>query len=255
MNPLLSLMPWAIGFYGALYLSYELFGSHLVSYALAAFAVYYLKPVAGKGIQRHSRILKARQKFYFFVDKIAVLGSPVETIEYVFILSVLLTAGGVLILFGVYEVLPVASAVYRVLLTVAIAPPLALLYRGFVLYLFSERRFQQVTESSFDCASSYRTFCLSAISAIYIRRSPLLDGLHIVLFRVGKTVLWLLLLPLLSRNELDLFSIPLIVFAVLNLSLVIRSVFEKDHLIRLQRTVTPAVFTLPRVPYKEVTFR
>ncbi|MEM9446679.1 MAG: hypothetical protein AAGA18_15155, partial [Verrucomicrobiota bacterium] len=130
MNPLLSLMPWAIGFYGALMLSYELFGSHLVSYALAAFSVYYSKPVAGMGIERYSRILKARQKFYFFADKIVVLGSPVETIEYAFILSVLLAGGGVLIVFGVYAVLPVAGGMYRFLLVVAIAPPLALLYRG-----------------------------------------------------------------------------------------------------------------------------
>lgn len=261
MRLLLSLLQWVLSFFTALHCSYELFNSHIFSYSLAGIAVYYGEVIAKQGIARLSLITRARIKFLNFIGEVAFIGSPLETVEYVALLSVLLAGGGVVILWGVFEkVLPLLltsltgwNAFYRVVLTVAVAPPLALLYRWGFIHLFSDRGLKTIVEHQGDCPTLYKPLKLRFIPALYIRRSPLFDGRYPVLLRVGKGFLWFLALPPVFAVFGIVGVVSVLMLSACNMALALAIARNPDYFSTLQRSVVPGPTSLMNVPYKEIT--
>lgn len=261
MPLLLSVLQWSLSFFVALHCSYELLNSHIVSYSLACIAVYYGEVIAKQGIERLSLIKRARIKFHPFSHEFVFLGSPLETVEYVVLLSVLLAVGGVVILWGMFaKVLPLIlptvtgwNAFYRIVLTIALAPPLALLYRLGFIHLFSDKGLRAIVEYSGDCPTLYQPLNLSSIPALYIRRSPLFDARYPVLLRVGKGVLWLCSLPLVVGVFGIAGAVVVLMLSACNMGFALAIARNSDYFAALQRTVAPGPTSLMKVPYKEVS--
>ena len=146
MNALLSLLQMGLSFVLGLHLSDALFSSHSLSYLLASVAVFYAKPAGTLAIEHLRQYRDLRNRFYYYPEA-AFIGSPLEALEGVAILSIALTAGGVFSIWCVfYRLMPVVlentagwGFIFAALLTVAMAPPIALVSRWALLQVATDK--------------------------------------------------------------------------------------------------------------------
>ena len=141
--------------------------------------------------------------------------------------------------------------IFAALLTVAIAPPIALVYRWALLQVATDKTLQTVADSKADCVSGYRRLNVASIRLVYARRGRRADALYPALLRLLKGLLWLALMPVGLTLSVTAAHVP-IVLALFNWALSAYCLFSPDYYERLQRGLAPGPKTISKVPYKRL---